>query len=60
MKEGIPVVVGAGDGSAAHLGAACTEPGDTYLCLGSSTWLVTQTDRLIFDEKGRECNQNRM
>ena len=53
LKEGIPVVVGAGDGSAAHLGAACTEPGDTYLCLGSSTWLVTQTDRLIFDEKGR-------
>ena len=47
------MVVGAGDGSAAHLGAACTEPGDTYLCLGSSTWLVTQTDRLIFDEKGR-------
>ena len=49
LLEGTPVVAGAGDGSAAHLGAACVEPGDSYLCLGSSTWLVTETDRLILD-----------
>ncbi len=53
VPEGTPVVVGAGDGSAAHLGAACTEPGDSYLCLGSSTWLVTETERLILDREGR-------
>lgn len=53
LKEGTPVVAGAGDGSAAHLGAACVNPGDCYLCLGSSTWIVTQTSGLIFDEQGR-------
>ncbi|MCI8505289.1 MAG: xylulokinase [Lachnospiraceae bacterium] len=53
IPEGTPVAAGAGDGSAAHLGAACVEPGDSYLCLGSSTWLVTQTDRLILDGGGR-------
>lgn len=53
LMEGTPVAAGAGDGSAAHLGAACTEKGDAYLCLGSSTWLAAQTDRLIFDEQER-------
>ena len=53
VLQGTPVVVSAGDGSAAHLGAGCTETGDTYICLGSSTWIVTQTSQLIFDEKGR-------
>lgn len=53
LKEGTPVVAGAGDGSAAHLGASCVNEGDSYLCLGSSTWLVTQTNRLIFDNKNR-------
>lgn len=53
LSEGIPVVVGAGDGSAAHLGAGCVETGDSYLCLGSSTWLVAQTERLVFDPKRR-------
>lgn len=53
LCEGIPVVVGAGDGSAAHLGAGCTQTGDSYLCLGSSTWLAVQTDRLIFDPQRR-------
>lgn len=53
LKEGTPVVAGAGDGSAAHLGAACVNPGDSYLCLGSSTWIVTQTNGLVFDAQGR-------
>ena len=53
LKEGTPVVAGAGDGSAAHLGAACIHPGDSYLCLGSSTWIVAQTNGLVFDAQGR-------
>ena len=51
LIAGIPVVTGAGDGSAAHLGGACTDAGDAYLCLGSSTWLAAQTKNLIFDKK---------
>lgn len=53
IPEGIPVVTGAGDGSSAHLGAGCIAPGDSYICLGSSTWIVAQTERLIFDRSGR-------
>ena len=53
LLEGTPVAVGAGDGSAAHPGAGCVEDGDAYICLGSSTWIVAQTDRLIFDDLGR-------
>lgn len=53
IPEGTPVVAGAGDGSSAHLGAGCIAPGDSYICLGSSTWVVAQTERLIFDTAGR-------
>ena len=53
LAEGTPVVEGAGDGSAAHLGGACVENGDSYLCLGSSTWLAAQTENLVFDPEGR-------
>ena len=53
LAEGTPVVEGAGDGSAAHLGGACVENGDCYLCLGSSTWLAAQTENLVFDPEGR-------
>lgn len=50
LLPGTLVVAGAGDGSAAHLGAGCTEPGDCYVCLGSSTWIVSQTKALVFDQ----------
>lgn len=53
VPEGTLVVTGAGDGSSAHLGAGCIEPGDSYICLGSSTWIVSQTETLIFDRLGR-------
>ena len=50
LPAGIPVIETAGDGSAAHLGAGNTKSGDTYICLGSSTWIVTATQSLIFDK----------
>lgn len=53
LKEGIPVVESAGDGSAAHLGAGSVNQGDSYVCLGSSTWIVTTTEKLIFDKQMR-------
>lgn len=53
LVAGIPVVASAGDGSAAHLGGISVEQGDTYICLGSSTWIQSTTDKLVFDTKGR-------
>lgn len=53
IPGGTPVVTGAGDGSSAHLGAGCIVPGDSYICLGSSTWVAAQTEQLIFDKAGR-------
>lgn len=53
LLSGIPVVAGAGDGSAAHIGAGCVENNQTYVSLGSSSWIMTATDRYIFDEKCR-------
>jgi xylulokinase len=38
LIEGIPVVVGAGDGPAAAAGAAALEPGDAYFYIGSASW----------------------
>ena len=38
LQEGIPVVVGSGDGPAAAAGAAALEPGDAYFYMGSASW----------------------
>jgi xylulokinase len=38
LVEGIPVVVGSGDGPAAAAGAAALEPGDAYFYIGSASW----------------------
>jgi xylulokinase len=38
LAEGIPVIVGAGDGPAAAAGSAALEPGDAYFYIGSACW----------------------
>ena len=38
LIEGIPVVVGAGDGPCAAAGAGAMVPGDAYLYIGSASW----------------------
>jgi len=38
LVEGIPVVVGSGDGPAAAAGAGALEPGDAYFYIGSASW----------------------
>lgn len=50
LVPGIPVVASAGDGSAAHLGGISVAHGDTYISLGTSTWIMTTTDHLVFDD----------
>ncbi|MCS6950813.1 MAG: FGGY family carbohydrate kinase, partial [bacterium] len=38
LPEGLPVVLGAGDGASATVGAGVVEAGDCYTCLGSTAW----------------------
>ena len=47
------VVIGAGDGVAANVGAGSISPGKAYTCLGTSAWVTTTTDKPIFDENMR-------
>lgn len=47
------VVVGAGDGCCAAVGAGAVEVGDAYLYLGSSSWISAITDRPILDRQMR-------
>ena len=39
LRIGTPVIIGAGDGSAAGVGAGVIEPGDAYCNIGSSAWI---------------------
>ncbi len=53
MAPGTPVVMGAGDGIAACVGAGSVKEGITYNCLGSSSWIATTTKEPIYDDKMR-------
>ncbi len=39
LCAGIPVIAGAGDGPSATLGVGAVQPGDAYLCLGTTAWI---------------------
>lgn len=49
LAAGTPVVMGAGDGSSASVGAGSVAEGVTYNCLGSSSWIGTTTKKMILD-----------
>lgn len=49
LKEGIPVVVGAGDGPCAAAGAGALVPGDAYFYIGSASWGGTIETKPIGD-----------
>lgn len=53
LVAGTPVVMGAGDGVTANVGAGSVRPGKTYCCMGTSAWITTTTDRPVFDEQMR-------
>lgn len=53
LAAGTPVVVGAGDGVMANVGAGSITPGKTYSCMGTSAWITTTSERPIFDESMR-------
>ena len=45
------VVMGAGDGVAATVGAGCLRPGQAYNYIGSSAWVSAATSEPIFDRE---------
>lgn len=53
LTMGTPVVIGAGDGVAANVGAGSILPGRTYCCMGTSAWITTTTLQPAFDEEMR-------
>ncbi len=44
VPEGVPVIVGAGDGSMAGLGAGCLAPGEQYVSFGTTAWIGAASD----------------
>jgi len=47
------VILGAGDGCSAAVGAGAVEVGDTYLYLGSSAWISTIAEEPLLDKEMR-------
>lgn len=47
------VIMGAGDGVAANVGAGCISPGKAYCCMGTSAWVAGTSERPVLDEKRR-------
>ncbi|MGL4736318.1 MAG: xylulokinase, partial [Cellulosilyticaceae bacterium] len=56
LLEGTPVVIGAGDGVCATVGAGCVTIKDTYSCIGSSAWIATIGPQPIIDTQMRTFN----
>ena len=53
LAMGTPVVLGAGDGVTANVGAGSIKPGKTYSCMGTSAWITTTTEKPIYDPQMR-------
>jgi len=49
LAAGTPVVIGAGDGLCATVGAGVVRPGSAYTYIGSSTWIAITTPAPLFD-----------
>lgn len=56
LLAGTPVVIGAGDGGCASVGAGAVAEGDIYNYIGSSSWVALTTTRPVFDPAQRTFN----
>lgn len=56
LKEGMPVVLGGGDGPCATAGTGVAAEGQAYLYLGSSSWVSLVTRQPGFDPEQRTFN----
>ena len=53
LSAGTKVIMGAGDGVAANVGAGCVAPGKAYCCMGTSAWVASTSERPVFDREKR-------
>lgn len=53
LPEGVPVVIGGGDGPCATVGAGATAPNSCYNIFGSSSWTSVTTKEPLFDKSMR-------
>ncbi len=53
LREGTPVATGGGDAACATRGAMVREKGDTYISLGSSSWMSMLRESVVYDEMMR-------
>ncbi len=56
LTPGIPVIAGGGDGPCAAAGAANTNPGDIYCCLGTTSWIAECSEEPYIDGAKRIFN----
>lgn len=56
LPSGVPVAVGAGDGSSASVGAGVVEPGAAYSCLGTTAWIAVRGGNAVRDAEMRVFN----
>lgn len=56
LKAGTPVVLGAGDGAAAGVGAGVVQEGSAYNYIGSSSWIALATQNPILDSEQKTFN----
>lgn len=53
LLAGTPVVLGAGDGACATVGAGAVAPGDAYHYLGGTSWIASVAGKYVPDPKRR-------
>lgn len=53
LMPGTPVVMGGGDGCCATIGAGVISTGQAYCCVGSSAWIILDTDKPFIDPQMR-------
>ena len=53
LPEGVPVVIGGGDGPCATAGSGAVLPGDAYHYMGGSSWVAAVTRGFVLDPKRR-------
>lgn len=56
LPEGIPVVIGGGDGVCASVGAGSVTEGAAYNYMGSSSWICVASREPVFDPEMRTFN----
>jgi xylulokinase len=56
LREGIPVVIGGGDGACATVGAGALTPGEAYNYGGGTSWISMVADRPLIDPEMRIFN----